>query len=152
MGPITVRAALTFSRNVPAIKIAMRTGIENIIETARRAGIKSRMQPLLSLALGAQAFTPLEVAAAYATFARRGISSDPSRNCKITDSKGRVLELRPITKLSRKRYCDTCRYHDRRCPLWYWCCCKYSRQSDCCKQVPLMGSRDIWFTVLPLIQ
>lgn len=100
-GPITVRAALTFSRNVPAIKIAMRTGIENIIETARRAGIKSRMQPLLSLALGAQAFTPLEVAGAYATFARRGTQIDPIVIRKITDSKGRVLELnRPIAKNS----------------------------------------------------
>jgi len=92
-GPITVRAALTFSRNIPAIKIAMKTGIRHIMETARLAGIQSPMQPLLSLALGAQAFTPLEVATAYSTLARGGVHMDAILIKKITDSKGRVLEI-----------------------------------------------------------
>ncbi len=92
-GPITVRAALIFSRNIPAIKVAMKTGMKNIIDTAHKAGIKSEMQPLLSLALGAQAFTPLEVANAYSTFARGGVRIDPILIRRITDSQGRVLEL-----------------------------------------------------------
>jgi penicillin-binding protein 1A len=91
-GPISVRAALTFSRNIPAVKVAMQTGIEDIIKTAKAAGFKSKMEPLLSLALGAQAFTPLEVANAYSTLARGGVRIDPIIIRKITDAKGRVLE------------------------------------------------------------
>ena len=91
-GPITARAALVFSRNVPAIKVAMKTGIEDIIITAKRAGIKSEMQPLLSLALGAQAFTPLEIASSYGTLARGGAQIDPILIRRITDLKGRLLE------------------------------------------------------------
>lgn len=92
-GPITARAALTFSRNIPAIKVALKTGIRSIIKTAQKAGIQSEMKPLLSLALGAQAFTPLEVATAYSTFARGGVRMDNILIRKITDSKGRTLEI-----------------------------------------------------------
>ncbi len=91
-GPITVKAALIFSRNIPAIKVAMRTGIRNIIETAHKAGIKQELEPLLSLALGAQAISPLELAGAYSTFARGGVQIDPIIITKITDSQGRVIE------------------------------------------------------------
>lgn len=98
-GPITARAALIFSRNIPAIKVGMKTGIKDIIETAEKAGFKSEMRPLLSLALGAQAFSPLEVAGAYSTLARGGTQIDPILIRKITDSKSRVLEInRPTPK------------------------------------------------------
>ncbi len=100
-GPITARAALIFSRNIPAIKVAMKTGMNNIIDTAHKAGIKTKLEPHLSLALGAQAVTPLELATAYATFARGGVEIDPILIRKITDSQGRVLELnKPVAKNS----------------------------------------------------
>lgn len=92
-GPITARAALIFSRNIPAIKVAMRAGIKNIIKTARKAGMSSPMQPLLSLALGAQAFTPVEVATAYSTLARGGVRMDNVLIRRITDSNDKVLEV-----------------------------------------------------------
>lgn len=98
-GPITAKAALVFSRNIPAVKVAMKAGIKNIIETARSAGIKSDMQPLLSFALGAQAFTPLEIASAYSTLARGGAQIDPILIRKITDTKGRVIEVnKPVVR------------------------------------------------------
>ncbi len=100
-GPITARAALIFSRNIPAIKVAMKAGMNNIIDTAHKAGIKTKLEPHLSLALGAQAVTPLELATAYATFARGGVEIDPILIRKITDSQGRVLELnKPVAKNS----------------------------------------------------
>ena len=91
-GPISAKAALTFSRNVPAVKVAMLTGMEDIVKTAKAAGLKSEMKPLLSLALGSQAFTPLEVASAYSTFARGGVRINPIIIRKIVDAKGRVIE------------------------------------------------------------
>lgn len=98
-GPITAKAALIFSRNIPAIKVAMRAGLKNVVKTAKLAGIKSNLEPLLSLALGAQGFTPVEVASAYSTLARGGAQIDPILIRKIEDSTGRVLEInRPIPK------------------------------------------------------
>jgi len=98
-GPITAKAALVFSRNIPAIKVAMKAGIKNVIETCRQAGIRTKMDPLLSFALGAQAFTPLDIASAYSTFARGGARIDPIVIRKIIDTKGRLLEInRPIVK------------------------------------------------------
>ncbi len=91
-GPITVKAALIFSRNIPAIKIASRAGLENIIETARTAGLDSKMKPYLPLALGAFAFSPLEVANAYSTLARGGIRIDPIVIRYIKDADGRIRE------------------------------------------------------------
>jgi 1A family penicillin-binding protein len=92
-GPISVRSALVFSRNIPAVKVASKTGIRDIIRTAELAGLKTNMEPVLSLALGAQAFTPLEVANAYATLARGGTYMSSILIRKITDAKGRVLEV-----------------------------------------------------------
>ncbi len=91
-GPITVRTALVLSRNIPAVKIAQKVGIKDVIEVARRAGLTSPMDPNLSLALGSAAFTPLEVATAYATLARGGVHMDSILIRKITDSKGNLLE------------------------------------------------------------
>ncbi len=107
-GPITVKAAIVYSRNIPAVKVAMKTGIPNIIDTAKLAGIKTEMQPLLSLALGAQAFTPLEVADAYSTLARGGVHIEPIIIRKIVDTKGKVLEdNKAVTKNSLpERYVD----------------------------------------------
>lgn len=92
-GPITVKAALIFSRNIPAIKVALKTGVKNIIETAYKAGVNRELQPLLSLALGAQGLSPLELATAYSTFARGGVHMNNILIRKITDVQGKVLEL-----------------------------------------------------------
>ena len=98
-GPLSVKAALVFSRNIPAIKIAQRTGIKNIIHTAQNAGMRSEMNSLLSLALGSQAFSPLEVTTAYSTLARGGTYIEPIVIRKIVDNKKNVLEVnRPKAK------------------------------------------------------
>jgi penicillin-binding protein 1A len=92
MGHITVRKALTLSRNVPAVKIAQKVGVDSIIETARLAGISSKLDPNLSLALGSSAVSPLELAGAYATFARSGVSIRPQVIRKIENTRGQVIE------------------------------------------------------------
>ena len=91
-GNITVREALTFSRNIPAVKVAREVGIEKIVETAKVCGIESKLEPNLSVALGSNAITPLEAAGSYATFARGGIYIKPIVIRKIEDPKKRVIE------------------------------------------------------------
>ena len=76
-GPMTLKTALTNSVNVVAAKIIYAIGPENVVEYAHRLGIKTELEPLLSLALGSQGVSPLEIASAYCSFANGGIAREP---------------------------------------------------------------------------
>jgi 1A family penicillin-binding protein len=90
-GAVTIRTALTQSLNVPAVKLGRAVGLDKVIETCRTLGIKSPMEPVTSLPLGAIGLTPLEMAGAYATFASNGWYSDTTIIVRVTDSTGNVL-------------------------------------------------------------
>ena len=91
MGSIPLRKALETSRNIPAVKLGQAVGINRVVEIARTLGIKSPMDPVISLPLGAVDLTPLELAGAYATFANYGWHSDPTLIMQVTDSSGNVI-------------------------------------------------------------
>ncbi len=91
MGSIPLRKALETSRNIPAVKLGQSVGINRVVEIARTLGIKSPMDPVISLPLGAVDLTPLELAGAYATFANYGWHSDPTLIMQVTDSSGNVI-------------------------------------------------------------
>ncbi|WP_035991154.1 transglycosylase domain-containing protein [Leptolyngbya sp. KIOST-1] len=91
MGNIPIRTALEVSRNVPAVKLGQAVGVNQIIELCRTLGIKSPMQPVTSLPLGAVDLTPMEMAGAYATFASNGWYSEPTFIVQVSDSSGNVL-------------------------------------------------------------
>jgi len=92
-GRIPVRRALALSRNIPSVKIGQMVGMDSVIETARLAGISSKLDPNLSLALGSSAISPLEMAGAYSTFARAGVVIKPQVLRKIENNKGQVIEV-----------------------------------------------------------
>ncbi|WP_017298450.1 transglycosylase domain-containing protein [Nodosilinea nodulosa] len=91
MGNIPIRTALELSRNVPAVKLGQAVGVNQVIELCRTLGIKSPMQPVTSLPLGAVDLTPMEMAGAYATFANNGWHSEPTFIVRVSDSSGNVL-------------------------------------------------------------
>ena len=93
MGKMTIRQALTLSRNTPTVRIALKVGINKIIETARLLGIKSLIRPGFSMVLGSSEITPLEVATSYSTLARDGIFIEPSAIRYVKDSKGNTIEI-----------------------------------------------------------
>jgi penicillin-binding protein 1A len=76
-GKITIRQALTESRNVPAVKIASLIGIQNVIIMARRFGLDGPLDPHLPIALGACEATPLEMASAFTVFPNLGLQAKP---------------------------------------------------------------------------
>jgi penicillin-binding protein 1A len=84
-GRITLRQALTESRNVPTIKIASLIGIKNVLVTARRFGLGGPMEPYLPLAIGACEATPLEMATAFTVFPNLGIQPKPYFIRRIED-------------------------------------------------------------------
>jgi penicillin-binding protein 1A len=77
LGTITIREAVARSRNVCAVAIGQKAGLNNVVLTAQAAGITSQMDPYPSLALGACAVSPLDMANAYATIARSGVYIKP---------------------------------------------------------------------------
>ncbi|HYN15776.1 MAG TPA: PBP1A family penicillin-binding protein [Terriglobales bacterium] len=91
-GTITLRRALSQSRNIPALKLADRLGINTIIETARRFGITSPLPAYLPVAIGAAEVTLIEQTAAFTTFPNDGVRVVPRYIRRVTDYQGQVLE------------------------------------------------------------
>ncbi|OYW06850.1 MAG: hypothetical protein B7Z61_00925, partial [Acidobacteria bacterium 37-71-11] len=71
-GPLPARAALETSRNLPAARLGLATGLDAVIATARAMGVTSALEPVPSLSLGACSLTPWELATVYATLAADG--------------------------------------------------------------------------------
>jgi len=94
-GPVSMREALTSSINVVSVKILDQIGVEYTVEFAKRLGFTSKIEPNLSLALGAASVSPLELTSAYTVFANKGVYQQPYYIVKVTDSEGRVLEEHP---------------------------------------------------------
>ncbi len=91
-GPMTMRRGLTKSKNMISIRILNKIGAKYGQEYATRFGFDAeRNPPYLTLALGAGAVTPLQMAGAYAVFANGGYKVSPYLISKITDADGRVL-------------------------------------------------------------
>ena len=90
-GSMTARTSLIQSRNIPVLKMGQDLGLDRVIELCRSLGIKSPMEPVLSLPLGSVGLTPLEMAGAFATFASNGWHSDTTIIARVTDPNGNVL-------------------------------------------------------------
>src|SRR5580698_910062 len=59
-GTMTLISAFAESRNIPALKLADKVGIKNVIEVAKRFGITSNLPPFLPIAIGAADITLAE--------------------------------------------------------------------------------------------
>ncbi|MFZ6746894.1 penicillin-binding protein 1A [Undibacterium sp. JH2W] len=91
-GPMTMRRGLTKSKNMISIRILHKIGAKYGQEYTNRFGfLPEKNPPYLTLALGAGAVTPLQMAGAYAVFANGGYKVNPYLISKITDSNGQVL-------------------------------------------------------------
>lgn len=90
-GPVPLYRALAASLNTATIRLAQHVGIDNVISTARRAGISSPLEANLSLALGSNEVSLLEMAGAYSTFARMGEANTPYGITEIQTQKGKTL-------------------------------------------------------------
>jgi len=91
-GTITLRRALAGSRNVPAVRLAEKVGITNVVETARRFGITSPLLPYLPVALGSAEITLLEHTSAFTVFPDDGIRIEPHSIRRVTSYDGALLE------------------------------------------------------------
>ena len=87
-----MRKGLTKSKNMISIRILNKVGAKYGQEYTSRFGfLPEKNPPYLTLALGAGAVTPLQMAGAYAVFANGGYKINPYLISKITDANGKIL-------------------------------------------------------------
>jgi penicillin-binding protein 1A len=91
-GSITLLHALAESRNVPAVRLLAKTGVDSVIRLCRKFGITSRLVPNLPLALGASDLTLLEHTSAFTTFPNDGVHITPRMVSRVTNYDGRVID------------------------------------------------------------
>ncbi len=92
-GELTLEQALAHSSNTATFRLAQYVGIGEIINLARRLGIKSNLERDMSLALGSSGVPLLELVTAYATIARDGETVQPYAIEKIADDSGSLLYI-----------------------------------------------------------
>jgi penicillin-binding protein 1A len=90
-GPMSARQALVESINTVAVRVMQRVGVSNVIETARALGITSSLGHDLSLALGTNTVTPLELTGVYAALATGGRAITPYGIKEIRGKDGTIL-------------------------------------------------------------
>lgn len=91
-GYVTLRRALMQSKNMPAIQTAIRYGVDGVVDLARRAGIRSPLPKVYSLALGSADVSLLEMTSAYSSFANLGVRYEPRLWDSINTQDGALLE------------------------------------------------------------
>ncbi|MFM8567244.1 MAG: penicillin-binding protein 1A, partial [Gemmatimonadota bacterium] len=91
-GEMSMRRALYMSRNLPAVKTAMEVGEGAVADLAHTFGLTTEIPPYPSIALGTAEVQPLELIAAYATFANLGWRVAPNPLVRVETIDGRVLE------------------------------------------------------------
>jgi len=91
-GPMSMRRGLAKSKNMISIRILQSITPAYAQEWVTRFGFEADKHPaFLTMALGAGAVTPLQMASAYGVFANGGYQINPYLISRITDSKGRTL-------------------------------------------------------------
>jgi penicillin-binding protein 1A len=95
-GEVTLRQALTHSKNVPSIRLLRAIDVNYAHDYISKFGFDTARQPNnLTLVLGTGSVTPLELASAYAVFANGGHRITPYLVTSIKDKDGKVVYQAP---------------------------------------------------------
>src|ERR1700732_306972 len=93
-GPVTLTQALAMSLNTVAVRLGLEVGPKNVVRTAHRLGIASKLETNASIALGTSEVSLTELVGAYAPFANGGQGVTPHVVTRIRTSEGKVLYAR----------------------------------------------------------
>ena len=100
LGDISLRDALALSRNVVAVQVAMKLGMDSVAQVAYRMGITTPIAPYPSSAIGASVVQPLNLIAAYTTFANLGTPVEPRFIYRIEDRNRKIVFSREVRALA----------------------------------------------------
>ncbi|UPJ58990.1 penicillin-binding protein 1A [Bradyrhizobium sp. 192] len=93
-GAVTLTQALAMSLNTVAIRLGLEVGPKNVVRTAHRLGISSKLEPNASIALGTSEVSMVELVGAYAPFANGGLAVTPHVVTRIRTLSGKLLYMR----------------------------------------------------------
>ena len=93
---VSMKNALKKSYNLATVDLAMKIGLERIVNTAGRFNLSTPIKPYPSLALGAFEVIPLELARAYCVFAAEGVQPFPLSLKGVSDEHDNVLEQKHL--------------------------------------------------------
>jgi penicillin-binding protein 1A len=91
-GTMSLVSAFAESRNIPALKLADKVGIKNVIAVAKRFGITSNLPAFLPIAIGAADITLTEQVSGYSVFPNDGIRIEPHYIKRVTQADGVPLD------------------------------------------------------------
>ena len=100
-GAVTLTQALAMSLNTVAVRLGLEVGAKNVVRTAHRLGISSKLDANASIALGTSEVSVIELVGAYAPFANGGLGVSPHVVTKIRTADGKVLYARPADQLGQ---------------------------------------------------
>jgi penicillin-binding protein 1A len=90
LGSVTMRQALTQSRNVPTVRLANEVGLSRVLGTAEQFGL-GRMASNPAVVLGTAEVTPVQLTSAFGVFATLGSRPEPRFVTRVTDATGAVV-------------------------------------------------------------
>ncbi len=90
-GTLTLTDATVSSVNCAYARLVKLVGPDKVVDVAHRMGVTNHLEPYLSLTLGAQDVTPLQMASAYATLAADGEYHSPYVVDRVEDREGNVI-------------------------------------------------------------
>ncbi len=100
-GAVTLTQGLAMSLNTVAVRLGLEVGAKNVVRTAHRLGISSKLDANASIALGTSEVSLTELVGAYAPFANGGLGVSPHVVTKIRTAEGKVLYARPADQLGQ---------------------------------------------------
>ncbi len=101
LGPVTLTQALAMSLNTVAVRLGLEVGAKNVVRTAHRLGISSKLEPNASIALGTSEVSMIELVGAYAPFANGGFGVSPHVVTKVRTADGKMLYARQADQLGQ---------------------------------------------------
>ncbi len=101
-GPSTLRTGIEKSRNLMTVRIAQDLGLNKITNFAKKLNIYKNPKELLSISLGSEETTLLNLTSAYCVFVNGGKKINPILIDRIQDSYGKTIYN------SDRRICKNC--------------------------------------------
>src|SRR5438270_6319075 len=101
VGAVTLTQALAMSLNTVAVRLGLEFGAKNVVRTAHRLGISSKLDANATIALGTSEVSLTELVGAYAPFANGGLGVSPHVVTRIRTGEGKVLYARPPDQLGQ---------------------------------------------------
>lgn len=95
-GRVLLRDALAKSYNIPTARLGQMVGMDKVVDTLKRLGVRQELKPFPSLVLGATDIAPIEIAQVYQTLSSGGYRAPLRAIREVTTQDGRPLARYPL--------------------------------------------------------